>query len=92
MSRLTPLTRYGRDVSSVFDLLGRNENDLTAAFGFALARSPGLLRRVARRLAPEARLSASDGREAKVRSGNQGLDLHGQVCRRAVGRRLGRGC
>lgn len=53
MGRLVSLTRYGREVSSVFDLLGRKENDLTAAFGFALARSPGLLRRTVRRLAPE---------------------------------------
>ena len=37
------LTRYGEEVSSVFDLLGRGENDLTAALAFALASSPGLL-------------------------------------------------
>lgn len=48
------LTRHGREVSSVFDLLGRDENDLTAAFGFALARSPRLLRRIVQRLAPGA--------------------------------------
>jgi hypothetical protein len=46
------LTRHGREVSSVFDLLGRDENDLTAAFGFALACSPGLLRRIVQRVAP----------------------------------------
>ncbi len=34
------LTRHGSDVGSVFDLLGDNENDLTSALGFVLARSP----------------------------------------------------
>ena len=38
-----PLTRHGRPIASVFDLLGRNENDLTAALGFTLERSPALL-------------------------------------------------
>lgn len=32
------LTRHGAKVGSVFSLLGRNENDLTAALGFAMAR------------------------------------------------------
>lgn len=45
------LTRYGRTVESVFSLLGRSENDLTAALGFALDRSPALLRELWRRLA-----------------------------------------
>lgn len=62
MSRHVPLTRYGREVSSVFDLLGRDENDLTAAFGFALARSPGLLRRIVQRVAPGA-----GGEDAELR-------------------------
>ena len=44
------LARHGEDVSSVFDLLGRDENDLTAALAFTLARSPGLLGQVLRRL------------------------------------------
>ena len=44
------LARHGEDVSSVFDLLGRDENDLTAALAFTLARSPGLLGHVLRRL------------------------------------------
>lgn len=39
---------------SVFDLWGRDENDLTAALGFTLARSPSLLRLVAGRLLPNA--------------------------------------
>ncbi|MGO9583559.1 MAG: hypothetical protein ACLP36_12185 [Acidimicrobiales bacterium] len=40
---LSDLTRYGRRVSSVFDLVGLHENDLTAALAFTLARSPALL-------------------------------------------------
>jgi hypothetical protein len=48
------LTRHGREVSSVFDLLGRDENDLTAAFGFTLARSPRLLNLIVSRLLPSA--------------------------------------
>ncbi len=50
----TGLTRHGSEVKSVFDLLGRDENDLTAALAFTLARSPELLRRVAARLLPGA--------------------------------------
>lgn len=46
------LTRHGREVGSVFDLLGRDENDLTAALGFTLARSPRFLRNIITRLLP----------------------------------------
>lgn len=62
MARHAWLTRHGREVSNVFDLLGRDENDLTAAFGFALARSPGLLHRIVQRVAPGA-----DGEGAVLR-------------------------
>jgi hypothetical protein len=48
------MTRYGRDVSSVFDLLGRSENDLTAALAFTLAHSPLLLSLLMGRLLPGA--------------------------------------
>jgi hypothetical protein len=37
------LTLYGRSTASVFDLLGRDEVDLTAALGWTLTRSPALL-------------------------------------------------
>lgn len=37
------LTRHGAAVESVFDLLGHDENDLTAALGYALSRCPKLL-------------------------------------------------
>lgn len=46
-----PLTRHGRDVVAVFDLLGDSENDLTSAFGFVLARSRVLRRLITARLA-----------------------------------------
>jgi hypothetical protein len=47
-----PLMRDGNDVTSVFDLLGRDENDLTAALAFTMANSSGLLDLVLRRLEP----------------------------------------
>lgn len=49
---MAALTRHGGLVSSVFDLLGVNENDLTSALGFTLARSPALLDMVIRRVWP----------------------------------------
>jgi hypothetical protein len=50
----TAVTRHGREILSVFDLLGRQENDLTAALAFALGRSPELLGRVLARVLPAA--------------------------------------
>lgn len=41
---MTVLDRHGGDIPSVFNLLGRTEVDLTAALGWTLTRSPGLLR------------------------------------------------
>lgn len=38
------LTRHGKPIASVFDLLGTSENDLTSALGFGLDRSPALVR------------------------------------------------
>ena len=50
---MTPLTRYGIEVGSAFSLLGQNENDLTAALGFTMARcrafSDAVLHRVWRK-------------------------------------------
>lgn len=39
---MASLTRYGAEVGSVFSLLGQEENDLTAALGFTLARCKAL--------------------------------------------------
>jgi hypothetical protein len=47
------ITRHGSDVESVFDLLGQDENDLTAALGFALANCSPLLGAVLQRLQPQ---------------------------------------
>lgn len=44
------MSRHGSDVKSVFDLLGQDENDLTAALGFALANCSPLLKAVLQRL------------------------------------------
>jgi hypothetical protein len=52
MPSMAGLTRHGGDVGSVFDLLGHDENDLTAALGFTLARSPRLLRALVSRVWP----------------------------------------
>lgn len=44
------LTRHGAAVASVFGLAGSNENDLTAALGFALAKCPPLAAAVTKRI------------------------------------------
>ena len=44
MSRLiAPLVLHARPVETFFDLLGRDENDMTAALGWALSRSRAML-------------------------------------------------
>ncbi|MGW5219907.1 hypothetical protein ACWEQA_18740 [Nocardia sp. NPDC004085] len=55
------LNRYGSEVASVFDLLGRSEVNLTAALGWTLSCSPHLLASILERLgvvAPEVPLVA----------------------------------
>ncbi len=44
------LTKYGRDMRSVFDLLGRGEVDLTAALAWTLTHSPALMSALWQRL------------------------------------------
>jgi hypothetical protein len=44
------LSKYGAETPTVFDLLGRNEVDLTAALGWTLAQSPTLLDALSRHL------------------------------------------
>lgn len=46
------LLRAGDRVETLFDLLGDDENDMSAAVGYVLTRSPALLRRVLLMLAP----------------------------------------
>jgi hypothetical protein len=52
-SSAVELKRYGTDVASVFDLVGQNENDLTASLAFVLGRCHSLLEAVLRRVWPE---------------------------------------
>ncbi|MBA3877402.1 MAG: hypothetical protein C0498_10760 [Anaerolinea sp.] len=47
---------HGRPISTVFDLLGHDENDMTASLGWALARNGELLRAFVARIAPGVRL------------------------------------
>lgn len=70
------LTRHGGDVTSVFDLLGRDENDLTAALAFTLANSPGLLDLVLHRLnMPTAREGTSLRLEERDEFGRTDLEI-----------------
>ena len=49
---MASLTRYGTEVGSAFSLLGQNENDLTAALGFTMARCTALSDAILRRVWP----------------------------------------
>ena len=57
---MVSVSRYGREMSSVFDLLGTHEPALTAALGWTMGRSPGLLRSVLGRLGLGEPTSAED--------------------------------
>ena len=50
---MASLTRYGNEVGSSFSLLGQNENDLTAALGFTMARCTALRDAILRRVWPD---------------------------------------
>jgi hypothetical protein len=52
------LVLHARSIETVFDLLGRDENDMTAALGWGLSQSQTLLRRFVGRVVPDA---APDG-------------------------------
>jgi hypothetical protein len=47
---MVSVSRYGREISSVFDLLGTHEPALTAALGWTMGRSRALMSRVLDRL------------------------------------------
>jgi hypothetical protein len=70
---LSSLTLHGSDVDSAFDLLGRNENDLTAALGFALSRCPALASALVERVWPGHAAQPTDTRFA--------LEVRGEVGR-----------
>src|ERR1044072_6939636 len=46
------LTLYGRPISTVFDLLGKKENDITYSLGWALAESECLSRALLQDVVP----------------------------------------
>jgi hypothetical protein len=54
------LVRHSRPVETLFDLLGRDENDMTAALGWGLAHSSALLRGFVGRVAPGVRVAEPD--------------------------------
>jgi hypothetical protein len=47
---MTVLFLHGRKIETIFDLLGREENDMTYALGWALAQSPQFLKQLAEML------------------------------------------
>lgn len=88
-----PLVRAGRLVATVFDLLGEDENDMSAALGYALSQSPALtcavIRDVAEGWEPAQELVARQGAIAlqSARRGHGitdveisvGTDFHGII-------------
>jgi hypothetical protein len=54
------LVRHSRPVETLFDLLGRDENDMTAALGWGLAHSSALLRGFVGQVAPGVRVAEPD--------------------------------
>jgi len=53
---MVELRLHGTSVETVFDLLGRNENDMTFALGWGLSRNLAILRRFVERVATGAAL------------------------------------
>jgi hypothetical protein len=49
---MNTLLLHGRSVDTVFDLMGRHENDMTRALGWALASCPRFLQLLANRVVP----------------------------------------
>jgi len=54
---MADLLLHGRSVPTVFDLLGHDENDMTYALGWGLARNAAFLRAFGERIAPGVRLT-----------------------------------
>lgn len=68
------LERHGSKVGSVFDLLGHDENDLTSALGFTMARCPQLCEAITARIAPQS-LGADIAISLEVRDAEGRTDL-----------------
>jgi hypothetical protein len=58
--RMASVSRYGRDIATVFDLLGTHEPALTAALGWTIARSSHLLSAVLAKLELDGTTDPSD--------------------------------
>lgn len=56
---MTILTFHGRELETVFDLLGYTENDLTAALGWTLSQSPTFLEMFGKKLGLKQRFSSN---------------------------------
>jgi len=69
---MVKLTRHGSDVTSVFDLLGTDENDLTAALGFTLTNCAPLLAALMRRVQPEMDWHGDEARVALEERDSEG--------------------
>ena len=74
---MAELKRHGSNVTSVFDLVGHNENDLTAALGYALSQCPPLLTAILQRLQPhvDAALTGDASLALEVRDARGRTDL-----------------
>lgn len=60
IDQMAELTRHRAAVPSVYSLLGTLENDLTAALGYTLTRSPTLRTHIVRRIWPNRKPPATD--------------------------------
>lgn len=69
------LLRHGRPVTTVFELLGGTENDLTAALGFVLTRSQKFRARLCALLAPGKTGEAAVALEVRDEAGRTDLEL-----------------
>ena len=80
---MASLARYGREVTTVFDLLGRTEPALTAALGWTMIRSPRLLEAVLTRLELPATPSeaATVHLETADKAGRTDIELHTPTAR-----------
>ncbi len=75
------LNLHGKQIDSVFELLGKNENDITYSIGWALANSRAFLSVLLDKLVPEAAASEEDViqlQEYKRESGITDIEIRGK--------------
>ncbi len=76
-----PLQLHGREIASVFELLGYRENDITASLGWALSRSPLFRAGLIGDVFPEAQHSAATSivlQEAAESGGYTDVEIQGE--------------